>query len=113
VRNALATAAGAEADAAEVVVAAAGGDFPDAANGVEAGVTSQLIGSGIVASQHCTSFGGQVIRSLQRPRMLRQPSHRAPQFRARPMLHSAAPCGIQPLKIVCKLFKPRSRLFSN
>jgi len=105
VRNAIATAADAADGAAVVVVAAAGGDFPDAANGVEAGVTSQLIGSGIVASQHCTSSGGQVNHSLLRPLKLRRPLRRAPQFRARPMPHSAAPCGIQPLKIVCKLIK--------
>lgn len=61
-RNALAApeaAADRAAAAAVAVVAAAGGDCPDAADGVEAGVTSQLIGSGIVALQHYTSFGGK------------------------------------------------------
>lgn len=41
------------------LAAGAGGDCPDAADGVEAGVTFQLIGSGIAASQHYTSSGGK------------------------------------------------------
>lgn len=70
----------------------------DVGDGVEAGVTSLLIGFDIVASQRCTSSVGQANRLQQLPHW-QQPIHPAPQWLlAHPMLHLVASHGTRQLQ---------------